>query len=195
VGRLADASEHARRRGPVTNRVLEPWPWSVVPNVHYSVPKARRRALMGELHTPTLLRHEGEYRRHVPAGRVAGNSDPGDVESATGPLFRDPLSCGVALLDLDRILSLRCSRVFDEHNSHPPPCMYKIAGNRPMDPCGLTIRSLKSPRADDKVTHDSSTSGIEIGADWAVSTAWRASASETLLVIGSPFWRLRLARR
>jgi len=59
--------------------------------------------------------------------------------------------------------------------------MYKITGNRPVDPCGLTIRTSKSPKADDKVTHDSSTSGIDIGADWAASTALRASASETPL--------------
>jgi hypothetical protein len=50
-----------------------------------------------------------------------------------------------------------------------------------VDPCGLTIRISKSPKADDKVTHDSSTWGIESGADWAASTALRASASETLL--------------
>jgi hypothetical protein len=71
---------------------------------------------MDELHAAALLRHEGEDRRHVPAGRVAGHSDPGDVESAVGPLLRDPLSRGVALLELDRILGLGCSRVFDEHN-------------------------------------------------------------------------------
>jgi len=59
--------------------------------------------------------------------------------------------------------------------------MYKIAGSRPVDLCGLTIRTSKSPKADGKVTHDSSTSGIEIGADWAASTALRASASETPL--------------
>jgi hypothetical protein len=59
--------------------------------------------------------------------------------------------------------------------------MYKIAGNSPVDPGGLTIRTSKAPKADDKVTHASSTSGIESGADWAASTALRASASETLL--------------
>jgi hypothetical protein len=99
---------------------------------------------------------------------------------------------------------------------HPPPCRYKITGNRSLDPCGLTIRTPKSPKAACTVTHDSSTSGIEIGADWAASTAPRASASEPLLsggplaiasvnsladcsrlklVIGRPFWRLRLTRR
>jgi hypothetical protein len=71
---------------------------------------------MDELNTAALLRHEGEHRRHVAAGRVAGDGDPGDVESATRALFGDPLSCGVALFDLDRILSLRGSRVFDEHH-------------------------------------------------------------------------------
>ena len=68
---------------------------------------------------------------------------------------------------------------------HPPPCMYTITGNRPVAPCGLTIRTSKSPKADDKVTHDSSTSGIDIGADWAASTALRASASETPLSGGA----------
>jgi hypothetical protein len=43
------------------------------------------------------------------------------------------------------------------------------------------IRTPKSPKADDTVTHDSSMSGIEIGADWAVSTALRASTTETPL--------------
>jgi hypothetical protein len=72
--------------------------------------------LVNELIAPPLLRHEGEHRRHVPVGRVAGNRDPGDVESAACPLFHDPLSGGVALLELDRILSLGRSRVFDEHD-------------------------------------------------------------------------------
>jgi hypothetical protein len=68
---------------------------------------------------------------------------------------------------------------------HPPPCRYKIAGNRPVDPCGLTIRTWKSPKADDTVTHDSSTSGIDSGADWAASAALRASASEAPLSGGA----------
>ena len=50
-----------------------------------------------------------------------------------------------------------------------------------MDPSGLTIRTSKSPKGDDTAAHDSSTSGIDIGADWATSTALRASASETPL--------------
>jgi hypothetical protein len=64
---------------------------------------------------------------------------------------------------------------------HPPPCRYTITGNGPADPGGRTIRTSKSPKADDKVTRDSSMSGIGIGADWAASTALWASASVTPL--------------
>ena len=83
-----------------------------------------------------------------PPGGVAGDGDTGRVEPAVRALLDDPLSGGVGLLVLCRVLRLGCERVLhkgdDGIRSHGQPAGEKVVGDGAAD----------DPTASVQVQHD-----------------------------------------